>query len=144
MALPAKFSSPSVQFEQTWSLPRPVQAGGPPLWFGVALKRKNVARIVELGSGWMPMESGPAELADGVKTLRTAFAEAGRSFDGFGVRAHAPLVLDGKRPDLEATIGGLDAVADAGVTHASFALAAFVHRRDGIRGFFEALGRSRR
>ena len=33
---PASFTSKSVSFERIWSLPRPVQPNGIPIWFGVA------------------------------------------------------------------------------------------------------------
>ena len=59
-------------------LPRPLQPGGPPLWFGVAANERNAARIAEFGAGWLPMESDP----DGDRARRRAAAarlRAGRS-----------------------------------------------------------------
>ena len=70
---PAAFASPSVSFRDLWCLPRPAQPGGPPLWFGVALGPKNLARIAELGAGWMPMDSRPEALRTGIAKLRAAF-----------------------------------------------------------------------
>lgn len=137
---PESFSGFATSFRDVSSFPHPVQPGGPPLWFGVALGPRNLERIAELGAGWMPMDSSPDALRQGTGRLRAALAEAGRPFEGFGVRAHAPLVMDGKRPDLEATIAALPAVLEAGATSVSFALARFVRRRDEIPAFFARLG----
>ena len=138
---PAAFESPSVSFREIWCLPRPLQPGGPPLWFGVALGPKNLARITELGAGWMPMDSRPEALRDGIAKLRAAFRSAGRSFEGFGVRAHAPTVRRAdKSVDLDATLAGIAPLVEAGATSIAFALAQFVRQRDEIPKLFERLG----
>jgi alkanesulfonate monooxygenase SsuD/methylene tetrahydromethanopterin reductase-like flavin-dependent oxidoreductase (luciferase family) len=132
-----------VSFDEVWCLPRPLQAGGVPIWFGVGLGPRNLARIVELGAGWMPMDAGPEAIRSGVALLREAFARAGRDFAGFGVRAHAPLALDERRrPDLERTLEGLPALAEAGATSVCFALGAFAAGRSEVRPFLERLARA--
>jgi len=140
---PASFRSKTVSFDELWCLPRPLQPGGVPIWFGVGLGPKNLARIVELGAGWMPMDAGPEAIRSGVARLREAFARAGRDFAGFGVRAHAPLVLGAdRRPDLERTLEGLPALAEAGATSVCFALGAFAASRAAVRPFLERLARA--
>jgi probable F420-dependent oxidoreductase len=139
--LPARFSSPSVSFEEIWSVPQPVQPGGPPLWFGVRLLPRNIARIVEHGSGWMPMESDADTLRDGVAALRAGFERAGRSFESFAVRAHAPVVMADKRTvDLDATLAGVPELLEAGATSIAFALARFVRTRQEVPDFFARIG----
>lgn len=140
---PAAFQSPSVSFQEISSFPHPVQAGGIPLWFGVKLTPRNLARIAELGSGWMPMSSKPDELRAGIEALREAFAARGRSFAGFGVRAHAPLRMDSAgRLDLDATLAALPELEEAGATDVSFALGACVRSPDEIPAFFEGLAKA--
>jgi alkanesulfonate monooxygenase SsuD/methylene tetrahydromethanopterin reductase-like flavin-dependent oxidoreductase (luciferase family) len=137
---PAAFESPTVSFRETWCLPRPVQPGGPPLWFGVALGPKNLRRVAELGAGWMPMDSRPEALREGVAKLREAFRAAGRSFDGFGVRAHAGYVRRAdKSLDLDATLASIPARLEAGATSISLALAQIVRRRSEIPKAFERI-----
>jgi probable F420-dependent oxidoreductase len=141
---PARFESETVTFEEIYSLPQPVQPGGIPLWFGVAASERGVQRMAELGAGWMPMETGFDELQAGARRIRGAVAAAGRDPAAFGVRAHLPVVrADGRpgRPDLEATLAGLPALAEAGATVASIPLGAFVVNPDGIRPFLEAVAR---
>jgi probable F420-dependent oxidoreductase len=138
---PADFDSKTVAFEQLWSVPQPVGGRGIPLWFGIAATDRGVERMVELGAGWMPMESGPDALRSGLARIRAALAAAGRDPRDFGVRAHLPVVLDGGRPALEPTLAGLASLAEAGATMASVALGAFVGRAEKVRPFLEALAR---
>jgi probable F420-dependent oxidoreductase len=138
---PAAFESPTLSFREIWCLPRPVQPGGPPLWFGVALGPRNLARITELGAGWMPMDSRPDALRAGIAKLRDAFRAAGRPFEGFGVRAHAGYVRRADRSlDLDATLGSIPALIEAGATSISLALAQIVRHRDEIPAAFERIG----
>lgn len=142
---PASFHSATVSFDELWSLPHPVQPGGVPIWLGVALGPRNVERVAELAAGWMPMDSSPAAIRDGLARLRPAFERAGRTLAGFGVRAHAPFVRGAdKRPDLDAALAALPELADAGTTVASFALALYAGARDEVRPFLERLARAAR
>jgi len=138
---PASFTSPSLSFHDIWCLPRPVQPGGPPLWFGVALGLKNLTRIAQLGAGWMPMDSRPEALRDGIAKLREAFRAVGRPFDGFGVRAHVAYVRRAdKSLDLDATLASIPALLEAGATSVSLALAQIVRERHEIPKAFERIG----
>ena len=135
---PASFSSPTVEFDALHCEPRPLQPGGPPLWFGMALGEKTVRRIVEFGAGWMPILSDADELARGVDALREAFVAAGRSADELAVRgAPAPVVGKSGRVDVDATLDGVEPWLRAGATQISLPIAAFVRKRDELPGFFE-------
>ena len=68
----------------------------PPLWFGVALGPKNLARIAELGAGWMPMDSRPEALRAGLAKLREAFRARGPPVRGLR-RARARRVRAARR-----------------------------------------------
>jgi probable F420-dependent oxidoreductase len=132
------FRSETVSFDDLICLPRPLQSGGPPLWFGVAATEPNAARIAELGAGWLPIESEPEAIARGVALLRRAFERAGRDPASLGVRANAPVATRAEgKPDLDATLKALPRLREAGVTIAGFALARFVRSRDELRAFFE-------
>jgi probable F420-dependent oxidoreductase len=142
---PASFEGVDLRFEGLRALPLPVQPDGPPLWFGLAARGANLRRIAELGAGWMPLDSSPAALRDGLARLRPALDAAGRSGARFGVRAHAPIARgsDG-RPDLERSLADLPALAEAGATHASFALGVFCRARSDVDPFLARLGRAER
>jgi probable F420-dependent oxidoreductase len=134
------FESPTVRFEDLLSLPRPVQPGGPPLWFGVAATPRNAERIAELGRGWAPIGTDLAVVTGGIALLRRAFERAGRDPATLAVRAHAPVETDAAgRPDLARTLAGLPSLHAAGVTHAAFALPVFARSRAELPGLFARL-----
>lgn len=114
---PASFRGDTVGFERVHAWPRPVQAGGVPIWFGLAPSDRNVERIAELGDGWIPMEQRPEQLAQHIGKLREAFAARGRDPEGLAVRVvlRAAFRADGS-PDLDATLAAVPALARAGVT----------------------------
>lgn len=137
---PASFHSDTVSFDDMRCLPRPLQQGGIPIWFGAALTPKNLARIAELGAGWLPMTSDLDELRAGHAALCDAFATAGRDPSEARVRANAPLMRNSDgRVDLDATLDALPALAAAGVDVAGFALARFARSRAAIEPFFARL-----
>jgi probable F420-dependent oxidoreductase len=134
------FESPTVRFDDLLSLPRPVQRGGPPLWFGVAATPRNAERVAELGHGWAPIGTDLAAFTEGVDVLRRAFERAGRDPATLAVRAHAPVETDAAgRPDLERTLAALPRLRAAGVTHAAFALPVFARSRAELPGLFARL-----
>ena len=50
----AEFHGEYVDFEPSWSYPKPHQAGGPPVWLG-ATSKWIAARVAEYGDGLMPI-----------------------------------------------------------------------------------------
>jgi len=50
----AEFHGDWVDFDPIWSWPKPLQAGGPPVWVG-ANSRWSYDRVAEYGDGWMPI-----------------------------------------------------------------------------------------
>ena len=141
---PASFSCEGFHFEELWCEPRPQQEGGVPIWLGVAATERGVRRMVELGDGWMPLETDLEALGAAVGRIHQALHAAGRDPNAFGVRVAAPLVLDAdRRPELEGTLEGLAALEAAGATVASFALAAFCRHRDEVRPCLERLALER-
>lgn len=139
---PASFESPTVSFTDLWCIPRPVQPDGLPIWFGVAPTPRNVARIVELGAGWVPVGTDVDALRSGVRVLRDAFAAAGRDPASLGVRANVPIALgaDG-RVDLDRTLAeGIPQLRDAGATIAALPIAAFARDARALDALLARLG----
>ncbi len=137
---PASYEGETVRFEGIYSRPAPVQTPLP-LWFGFAPTPLNARRIAEYGAGWLPISQSAAELADGVATLRKAFEAAGRDPAELQVRAQLPPVMGLKGPDLEATLGGLEAALDAGVTHVEVLPIVFCRKPDQIQPLLERVAK---
>jgi probable F420-dependent oxidoreductase len=118
------------------SLPRPVQAGGPPVWVG-GNSRRAIRRAVELGDGWVPMPSParaakalrtpgletPAELAGRIALLREVADEAGRTAPLDVVFMPSGLDMFSRaEPDPDRVVDDLHALAALGVTWATVTL----------------------
>ncbi len=142
---PASFSSETVSFRELRCLPRPVQPGGPPIWIGGALTEGNLARLVEYGTGWLPIAESDEAWAAGRDRARSAFEGAGRNPDDLGLRAPlaAKLAADG-RIDLDATLAELPRLRALGATAVSIPLARFIARPEEAPAFFERLSRAER
>jgi probable F420-dependent oxidoreductase len=140
---PASFSSPTVSFESLWCEPRPVQAGGVPLWFGVAPSTRHVAHVAELGAGWLPVGTDLAALRDGVARLRAGFAAAGRDPASLGVRANVPPALDAAgKVDLDRTLAeSAPAAVEAGATLLAYPIAAYVRRPEALAAFLARIAK---
>ena len=72
----ASFDGTRVHFEPSWSWPKPVQPGGPPVLIGGAAGPKLFAHIAEYGDGWIPIGGGGVRAA--LPDLHRACETAGR------------------------------------------------------------------
>jgi probable F420-dependent oxidoreductase len=116
-ASPASFSSASVSFSGIWCEPRPVRPEGIPVLFSGSLHRRNVARIAELGAGWVTHPGQDiAQIAAGADLLRRAIAEAGRDPALLRVRTRLPIARSANGPDFERSLDAAADYAAAGVT----------------------------
>jgi probable F420-dependent oxidoreductase len=138
---PASFHGKTVSFDDIHAFPRPVQAGGIPIWFGLKPTERNFTRIAEFGDGWVPMERDPDVLAAHIAELRAAFVTKGRDPSKLEVRVGIrPTPAPGQdRPDLDATLASLPAVVAAGATTLEFLPSAWCKTADELPGFFARL-----
>ena len=138
---PASFQSKHVRFERIWCEPKPIQPGGPPVWFSGTLNARNVERIAKLGDGWIPiMTATRDDLEQGTGLLRDALAAAGRDPSKLRVRGSLDVVRADKRPHLAKTLEGAHALAAAGATDVQLPLLAFVRAPEALPDFFAELG----
>ena len=68
-----------VDFDKLWSWPKPVQAGGPPIWLG-AQSKWAYDRVVDYCDGWMPINL-MGGLDEGLEELRKACERGGRDYE---------------------------------------------------------------
>lgn len=73
----ASFHGKYVDFESSWSWPKPVQKPHPPIVMGAALTDLTIAHIVEFCDVWMPIE-GRWPIAESWAKLQQACTDAGR------------------------------------------------------------------
>jgi probable F420-dependent oxidoreductase len=104
----ASFDGQFVHLPPSWSWPKPVQPGGPPVLIGGAAGPKLFQHIVEYADGWIPI--GGRGLTENLPKLKAAFEEAGR--DPESVR----ITVFGSQPDP----GKLDHFREMGVERVVF------------------------
>jgi probable F420-dependent oxidoreductase len=90
------WTTPSVTFRGRFSQaeamamdPKPVQAGGPPIWLG-GDSEASLRRVGRLGDGWMAMAEADDLIAtarDKIATIFAAAEKAGRDSAGIGLQA---------------------------------------------------------
>lgn len=115
---PVDLHTATVSLDGIHCHPRPVRSGGVPVWIGGRLTGRNLTRVVRWGSGWIPAPvDGPDDVADGVRRLRTALADAGRDPSSVRVRVTPEAVRDGAgRVDVAASLAGAAGLLAAGGT----------------------------
>lgn len=74
----ASFEGEHVRFAPSWSWPKPVQAGGPPVLLGGAGGPVTFRHLAEYCDGWMPIHGRRGDVVDKVPMLRQAWEDAGR------------------------------------------------------------------
>ena len=113
----ASFDGDGLHFEGIHSMPKPLQAGGVPLWVSGTLNDRVIDRLVRFGDGWIPWGPDAKDPVAGIARLREALARAGRDASGFQVQGRLPVVKgpDGSM-DLARTMEGVPALAEAGIT----------------------------
>jgi probable F420-dependent oxidoreductase len=109
--------------------PKPVQQGGPPVYFGGETD-PALRRVAELGDGWHGFNHQPESAAASVKRLDGFLSDAGRSLDDIDITIGT--YLQAVEPD------DLSAYRDAGVDQ--LVLPAFAPDADGVRTVIRELG----
>ena len=79
----AEFHGEFVDFSPSWSWPKPVQVGGPPVLIGGSPGPKMFAHIAEYADGWIPI--GGAGVRAALEDLRRACDERNRDFDALQI-----------------------------------------------------------
>ena len=114
---PAAFESEAVAFERIHCNPKPLQAGGVPLWISGTLNKNVLRRITRFGSGWIPWGPDAMNPAAGLARIREELDAAGRSSDGFQVTSYIPVKKREDRSlDVAATMAAVAPMVDAGIT----------------------------
>jgi probable F420-dependent oxidoreductase len=116
----ASYSSPELTFDAIHQMPKPRQPGGVPIWVSGTINGGAMRRLARFGTGWIPW--GPpsddaAHLIEAIPRMRDAVATWGR--DPLDIRVAGKLATQlgaHGRPDIGATIAGLPALVDAGVS----------------------------
>jgi probable F420-dependent oxidoreductase len=118
----ASYSSPELTFEHIHMMPKPVQAGGVPIWVSGEVKPPAMRRLARFGTGWVPwgtpsLEGAVDELVDTIARMREAVEAYGRDPTTVQITSKLPVVRDSNgTPRVGATMDAIVPLVDAGVT----------------------------
>lgn len=96
---PAEFHGEYVDFDPIWSQPKPLQAGGPPMYIG-SNSAQVPARVAAYADGWMPIYDRYE--GDPIADLERACDACGRDFRELTLYLFGPPREDGIIEDLAA------------------------------------------
>jgi probable F420-dependent oxidoreductase len=102
----ASFTSPELDFDAIHMMPKPVQAGGVPIWVSGRVNDRVAQRLARFGHGWIPWGDDAADLVASIPRMRAAVDEAGGDGAALAVLGTLPLRKVDNAP----------ALVDAGVT----------------------------
>jgi len=91
---PASFKGRFTSFEGVSIDPKPVQAGGPPIWIG-GRSDAALVRAGRQGEGWVSYVVQPERYAQSLDKIRAAAHAQGRSLEGF-TSAHLTFITVGR------------------------------------------------
>lgn len=103
-------------FENIHSMPKPLQAGGVPIWVSGRNRPHTAKRLARFGIGWIPWGDDIADPAPGIAAMRAALEAAGRDPSSLQVQGALPLVRTDGKVDVAATMASAEAVVAAGIT----------------------------
>jgi alkanesulfonate monooxygenase SsuD/methylene tetrahydromethanopterin reductase-like flavin-dependent oxidoreductase (luciferase family) len=98
-------------------MPKPVQAGGVPIWVSGRCNANVARRLARFGQGWIPWAEDAADPVSSIPRMRAAVDEAGG--DGGALAVLAPLPLqrqEDQSVDVAATMDRVPTLVEAGVT----------------------------
>ncbi|UXA20823.1 TIGR03619 family F420-dependent LLM class oxidoreductase [Mycobacterium sp. SMC-4] len=112
----ASYESVVLSFDGIHQMPKPVQAGGLPLWISGTVNRAVARRIARFGVGWIPWGSALGDLPSAISEMKEAVREAGGNPTGLQVQGGTRVVKSGAGIDYDATLEPVAALVAAGVT----------------------------
>jgi probable F420-dependent oxidoreductase len=113
----ASYDSEELSFEAIHSMPKPLQAGGVPIWVSGTVNPRAMRRLAKFGSGWIPWGPAVADPATGLVEMRHAMDDMGRDPSTIQVTSYlfAAKADDGSI-DLGATMEPAGSLVELGVT----------------------------
>jgi probable F420-dependent oxidoreductase len=114
------FTDDDLRFERIHAMPKPVQAGGVPIWVSGRINARTVERLVRFGTGWIPWGEHVADPRPGIAAMREALDEADRDPETLQVQGVLPVKRDDDGIDLDASMAAVTPLVEAGVTDFRF------------------------
>ena len=112
----ASYESAHLQFDRIHMMPKPLQAGGVPIWVSGTVNKRVARRLAEFGNGWIPWGDAAADPVSAIRAMGELLSDHGRDIGEMQVVGSLPVRRSGPSIDLPATMGAVPEMAAAGVT----------------------------
>ncbi len=113
---PASYRSAELEFQDIHAMPQPTQPGGLPVWVSGRINQAVLRRLARFGHGWIPWGDDARDPAIAIPRIEQACAAIGRTTP-VEIQGTLPIARDaGGEIELEATMAGVPALVDAGIT----------------------------
>jgi probable F420-dependent oxidoreductase len=113
----ADFTSPTLRFQRIHMMPKPMQAGGVPIWVSGSVNPRVARRLARYGARWIPWLAPAADLAAEVARMREALDRAGGDHASLQVVGTLTAGSDEDgRLDIAGTVARVPALIAAGAT----------------------------
>ena len=90
----AAYSSPELTFDRIHQAPKPLQAGGVPIWVSGTIRDTTVRRLVRFGERWIPWGKDDGDMSESIPKMKDAIAKAGGNADNLQASGPMPVVRD--------------------------------------------------
>ncbi len=145
----ANYTSPLLTFNNIHQMPKPLQAGGVPIWVSGTINKMTVSRLARFGSGWIPWGAEASNMTEALPRMKAELAKLGRDVSDLQATCALPVVNDAKgEMDIPRTMEKLRPLVEAGVTDFRMNLPLPGHQgaatekvRKVVAGFRTAVGR---
>jgi probable F420-dependent oxidoreductase len=113
----ASFDSSLLKFEDIHMMPKPLQAGGVPIWVSGTIRSSTVKRLARFGTGWIPWGPDAVNLRESLPRMKDELESLGKNAETLQVVDQLPIAKDGAgEMDIEATMDRLAPLIEVGVT----------------------------
>lgn len=119
----ASFTDVHLAFEGIHAMPKPVQAGGVPIWVSGTANPRTAQRLATFGCGWIPWGNDRYDLVGGIDRMRNLLNAIGYEIDDFQVQGTVPTIRSSNGEiDLIRTMTVVPDLVEAGVTDCRIAM----------------------
>ena len=112
----SSYSSDQLRFDAIHLMPKPVQAGGVPIWVSGTVTAPVARRLARFGTGWIPWGPAAEDVIPAIARMKELLAAAGGNPSTLQVVGSLPIVLRGSRVDMKATMDAARPLVAAGVS----------------------------
>lgn len=113
----AKYSSDELAFDAIHAQPKPLQAGGVPIWVSGTVNPRAMKRLATFGTGWIPWGPAVGDPLTGIAEMRQAVEGFDRDPSEIQATCYIPVSRNADESvDLEATMAAVPSLQEAGMT----------------------------